>query len=112
MESDGPPNSPEQMDASLVLYLEEMFFEGEELHRGTTMLAALLHKWPEMGRGIRTSLPRSRQSLQGWKRMGPSRARLPLPWLIAAGAAHWMVENVSAVMSPLTVLTFVCYLRP
>ncbi len=35
-----------------------------------------------------------------------------MPWLLAAGAAHWTAMNISADMALLTVLAFVCYLRP
>ena len=107
-----PTFCKDSMDGLLVEYLDEQFWEGEELHEGTSTLAAILHTWPELGRGDRGSLPRSRQALQGWSKLGPSRARLPLPWLVMAGVCHWMAEEVAASMALVTLLTFVCYLRP
>ncbi len=107
-----PTWSRDQMDLLLVNFLDDMFWEGEQLAQGTAMLAAVQHKWPELGRGERTSFPRSRQALQGWRRLGPARARLPFPWLVAAGAAHWMAEQSLAEMALTTVLAFICYLRP
>ena len=100
------------MDEELCAFVEDMFWDGEELGMGTLALAATLHFHPALGRGVRGRLPETRQALQGWKRLGPSRARLPLPWLLAAAAAHWMALNLSVNMALLTVLAFFCYLRP
>ena len=88
-----PSEDAQAMGWLLAEFLDELFFQGEQLAVGTKMLAAILHEWPRLGRGVRNSLPLARQALQGWKRLNPSRARLPLHWRIAFSIADLMLDK-------------------
>jgi hypothetical protein len=101
-----------EVDRRLAGYLEHLFLEGEQLHVGTMTLAAVLDAFPGLGRGSKTALPVSRQALQGWKKLGPPKARLPLPWAIVGAIAHWLAEHQGPRMALVTVLAFHLYLRP
>ena len=100
------------MGPFLAQYSDQLFMAGEEVPVGTKTLAAVLHRWPKLGRRSPRSLPEARQALQGWQRAAPLQSRLPLPWLMVAGIADYMAEHHSCRMAFLTVLAFHCYLRP
>eukprot|EP00974_Lingulodinium_polyedra_P042505 4080718-Lingulodinium_polyedra.AAC.1 len=47
---------------------------------------------PGSGRCGRGVLPRAGRALQGWRRGGPARSRLPLPWEVVALLALTLVQ--------------------
>ena len=107
-----PHQDATRMSKLLAAYFNELYFEGALVYEGTQTLAAILHRWPSLGRGNRTALPEARQALQGWSKLSPPHARLPLPWQLAAAVAHVLAEDGKPLMGLLTVLSFHGYLRP
>jgi len=107
-----PSQDPQQMSALLGEYLDTLFFGGEQLTMATRVFAAVLFQWPHLGRGVRNSLPLARQALQGWKKLNPGRARLPIHWLLIAALADVLLDRMKPWMALLLVVTFHAYLRP
>ena len=66
------------MGPLLAEYFDHMFFEGAQPRKGTKTLAAALWKSPALGRVDKRSLPEARRALQGWRRLAPPHARLPM----------------------------------
>ena len=100
------------MGPLLAEYLDELFFQGEQLATGTKVLVAVLLEWPHLGRGARSSLPQARQALQGWLKLNPHRARLPIHWKMAAAIADVMLDRDLPWAALTTVLSFHAFLRP
>ena len=47
----------DKMSEAFVAYFDHCYFQGAELYVGTRTLAAVLHRYPWMGRYSRQSLP-------------------------------------------------------
>eukprot|EP00969_Alexandrium_andersonii_P345783 15284157-Alexandrium_andersonii.AAC.1 len=76
------------------------------------MLAAVLHHRPALGKESKSSLPLSRQALQGWRKVNPSHARLPLHWELVAAMADVMCDRKLWRPALVTVIAFHARLRP
>ncbi|CAK0877880.1 unnamed protein product [Prorocentrum cordatum] len=63
--------SDEKVDEMLVRFFERDFFLGEQAHRGTKLLAALMHAEPGFGRRGSRRVPRAWRALKGWGRLAP-----------------------------------------
>ena len=101
-----------KLDAQVTEYLNALYFDGEGLSRGTYVVSAVLHTWPDLARSTQRPLPLCRQALKGWRNLAPPQSRLPLPWDIVAAIAHELATELSPRMSLLTVLVFHSYMRP
>jgi integrase len=101
-----------QLDDTMVEIVDALFFEGEGLSAGQFAMAAALWKNPSLGRGGKTTLPRTRRALKGWATIHPPRSRAPLP----RAAAALMIAHIARVVSPRIALALwlglECYLRP
>ena len=106
------PHQPWVVDQQLAHFLDYLFFEGEGAETGEYTLAAVLHQWPSLNAQGKKSLPKARQALKGWRKVTPTKARLPMPWTFVAAIAMRMLELQGPLMALLTVLAFHCYLRP
>ncbi|CAK0825888.1 unnamed protein product, partial [Prorocentrum cordatum] len=101
-----------QLVVGLAQYFHDLFFNGEVVDRASALLAALAHlescrlsrKTPE--------LPRARAALRGFGRLAPKRARLPMPWVVAALVIVKMIACGNVGAGWLTLLNFAFYCRP
>ncbi|CAK0903488.1 unnamed protein product [Prorocentrum cordatum] len=102
----------DHLDDWLALWMDEEFLNGEQAYVGSQMMAVAKFHLPAFGKSGGRSLPRAGQSLRGWRRLAPGRARLPLPWEAVALLAEQLVLDGYWTTAVLVVLSFHCYFRP
>ena len=86
--------------------------EGEDLSAAQYLIAAIIFFVPAIkAMGIQ-SLPRVKQSLQGWRRLCPPQSRLPVPFEVVALVFLWAVESNRVQLGFHLLLSFMLYLRP
>ena len=113
LEKEGLPcMNPPEVDVALVKCFNHLFFAGVNPWRGETLLAAVLHQRPELGKLGGNSLPRTLRSLRGWRRLCPSRTRIPFGWDVWAGVAAEMVRRGLVRMAIAILIGVDAYLRP
>ena len=101
----------DELEVSLLMWMEEQFFEGESVQTGTSMFAAIMYTRVDLKR-TQHALPRARTALRGWKKLAPPKSRLPLPWVVTALIVNQLAYEGEMEAAVLTALTFVLYLRP
>ncbi|OLP86116.1 Gag-Pro-Pol polyprotein [Symbiodinium microadriaticum] len=99
------------VDLPMSQMLEDMFDSGEDLSQGEYLVAAVQFKQPHL-RGTKQSLPLSRQSLAGWRKLDPPKSRLPLPWEVVCLMALEAFSQKKVEIGLYLLLAFVAYLRP
>ena len=104
--------SAKQVDSALCLMLDVMFNEGEDLSQAQYMVAAVLFKMPCLRSPRQTSLPVTKQTMQGWRKLEPPKSRLPLPWEAVCGMAKCMIEQKKIQEALMMMMCFHLYLRP
>ncbi|CAK0883227.1 unnamed protein product, partial [Prorocentrum cordatum] len=67
------------LDDALVEYLDCLYFDGYNHERGDELLSGLAFEEPKFRRGGEGKLARARAALQGFRRLAPGQARMPLP---------------------------------
>ncbi|CAK0867614.1 unnamed protein product, partial [Prorocentrum cordatum] len=89
------------LDETLVKYLDCLYFDGYNHERGDKPLSGLAFEEPKFRQGGEEGLARARAALQGFRRLAPGQARLPLPRpefaaLLGAGVVTTGVDFGSA----------------
>ena len=97
----------ESLDATVITFMTAMFLDGEGVHSGAVLVAALRHLY-----GKAMSLPRAARALTGWRRLAPPRQRLPLPRAAMFAIAGALMAEGRTQMALAVALAFSCYLRP
>ena len=100
------------VDQALSRFLDHVFLRGESLAGAQRILAAVMFFHPLLGRGGRGSLPKAAQSLKGFRRIDPPRARLPLPWPLIVMIFNHLWRRGEVTYALALILMFECYLRP
>ena len=95
------------LDATVIAYMTALYMDGEGVHAGEVLIAALRYTL-----GTALSLPRAARSLKGWRRLAPPRQRLPLPRPAMFAIAGAFLAEGRSQMALAIVLGFACYLRP
>eukprot|EP00438_Fugacium_kawagutii_P003851 Skav230672 [mRNA] locus=scaffold2185:329965:335309:- [translate_table: standard] len=99
-----------QLDRLMTNYLEHCYLEGEDLSFANYAVAAVMYYIPRT-KGLQT-LPLVQQSMRGWRRLCPPRARLPIPYeavcLLSLQAYKERKMEVCLALQ----LMFLLYLRP
>ena len=102
--------APADMDAALVVFLEQCFCDGMSINEATKFLAAIIDHRPELA--PKNILAHARRALKGWKNLDPGTSRPPVAWPVVALIVSKMLE-LSLITPALLVLTmFVTYCRP
>ena len=99
-----------QLDKLLVNYLEFQYLEGADLSRANYIAAAVMYMRPETR--TMAGLPRAQQSLRGWRRLCPPRARMPIPYEVVCRLVEVAAREKQAEIGLLLLLSFFLYLRP
>ncbi|CAK0893680.1 unnamed protein product [Prorocentrum cordatum] len=107
-----PLSPPSALDATLAEYLECLYFEGHDAGMGTKVIAAVGFFVPEVSRHGPARLPRARLAAQGWLRLSPLRAGLPIPVEVVAAIAVAMCARGERRAAAGALLATTCYLRP
>lgn len=100
------------MDNALSSFFNKMFFDGWEVSVGEKTLAALMTFCPRYAGAGDLVLPRSRKSLQGWRRLAPPRARTPHAIFVVSRIAAMLVAAGELAMAIFSLLAFGTYARP
>lgn len=83
-----------------------------DLSLGRYIVAAVTFVRPELRSPSMQKLPRTKQSLQGWRNLMPPQSRLPIPWevtcLVAALAFKMRLKQMGVAL----LVAFCMYLRP
>ena len=100
------------LDQALCRMLNIMFSDGEDLSHAQYMLAASLFFNPHLKSSKQMALPLTKQTLQGWKKLDPPKARLPLPWEAVCGLVELSFLEGQREIGLMMLLCFCLYLRP
>ena len=103
---------PSLVDSCLEEMLNHMFEQGEDLSKSQYMLAAVLYRLPHLKSSKQAMLPRSKQSLQGWRRLDPPKSRLPLPWEVVCLMIKYAMAHNYLQEALIMAMCFALYLRP
>ena len=68
-----------QIDTALTIYSNAQYMFGVLHHRGNTLTAAIMHRYPRYSRHEGGKLPRFHRCLRGWKLLTPRRTRKAFP---------------------------------
>ena len=93
---------------SLADYFDVQYLEGRSSHEGEKTLAALEFQFHE----CKGRLGRSRKASKGWRKLVPTRGRLPLPTVAAYGIAMQMMVKNERAMALMVLLSVDLYLKP
>ena len=103
-------SSPQELDLQLSLYLEELYLAGEDLSVANYVTAAVMFHVP--GCKSMKGLPKSQQSMRGWRRLCPPRSRLPVPYEVVCLLAQEAVRQDQLELGLAMLVIFLMYLRP
>ena len=101
-----------EVDRNVTLYLEEMFYEGEDVSTAQYVVASLLYHVPSLKPPQMSLLPRAKQSLKGWRKISPARSRLPAPWEVVCLLGRHAVRLGLVHFYLHMMVMFALYLRP
>ena len=102
---------PEDLDTAACDFCDFQFLQGEQADCGTKLLAALVHRTPELAKASGRALPRLARVLKSWRKFAPTPTRDPLPWLVTVGIAMQMAHNNFFEGALMVVLLFDTYMR-
>lgn len=91
-------------------YLEELYLGGEDLSVGNYVVAAVNYHRPDLRGAV--NLPRTHQSLKGWRTLCPPRSRMPIPYEVICLLAREALLKGKIEICLVLLLNFFCYLRP
>ena len=101
--------SLEVLDSMLANYLEHCYLEGEDLSFANYALASVVYHLP---RAKGAALPLVQQSMRGWQRLCPPRARLPIPYEVVCLLSMQAYKEHKLEICVVLQLMFLLYLRP
>jgi hypothetical protein len=105
-------STPGELDETLLIVFDEMYFNGMSAEDGSTLLAALKFFKPEYSRLGDCHLPRAHRAVRAWHKVAPNQQRLPFPE-VALGAVLGVLLNRRQVLLSVNLLTqYRTYLRP
>ena len=99
------------MDVAVPWHMDEQYHEGAPGSDASKILAALGALRPELTRGAH-ELRRAHRAAQGWMRLSPAVARMPIPWVAVLLIVNDLVARVFRVAAQACVMAFALYLRP
>lgn len=101
-----------ELDAVVVLHFDERFFKGASPEVGSSLVATLKHFIAEVRIGGRGALPRAQRALASWRKLRPTKQRLPLPRIVLLAMAGTVVAlGFPATLALKWVLMFHTYMR-
>ena len=100
------------VDPLLVMYLEDLFFQGNMPNRGDYVVASVMFNYPRLSKGTRSSLPQAWRALKGWRKVSPPRSRLPEVKPFWMGVAMLFCSWGLVSMAAFVLLSLSTYLRP
>lgn len=104
------PRSIFDLDYHLSNYMVDMWYGG----KGKTLASCTLYGLDMLMPGMRSKLPLSLRSLNGFGRLRPSISHPPMPWPVCAAVSLWLAvnnPNHGLSMAIGVILSFDCYLR-
>ena len=101
--------SLEVLDSMLANYLEHCYLEGEDLSFANYAVASVVYHLP---RAKGAALPLVQQSMRGWRRLCPPRARLPIPYEVVCLLSMQAYKEHKLEICVVLQLMFLLYLRP
>ena len=112
LEGSMPITSAEGIDLAMGTFFNELFLQGKNPWRGELLLAGMMHAMPEFSKAGQLSLPRTLRCLKGWRRLCPSRTKVPWGWDLWCAVAAELCR-LGYLRVAIAVLVGVgCYLRP
>eukprot|EP00438_Fugacium_kawagutii_P025616 Skav209719 [mRNA] locus=scaffold528:209114:215555:- [translate_table: standard] len=98
----------EDLDRLLTQYLEVLYLDGSDLSAANYLVAAAVFHVPS----AKGQLPLTQQSLKGWRKLCPPRARMPIPYEVACLLSQLAVQQNKIQIALVIQLAFLLYLRP
>ena len=104
--------SDPELDLSLLLFFDMLFFKGKGVDAGSKLVAALKYMMPRFARVGAGTLPRTARALTSWGKARPGNQRLPFP-LIALMAVIGVLTFQGKTWEALYLFVqFRTYIRP
>ena len=103
---------PKLADPMLVGLFDDKALDGVHAGWSGKAFSSIGFFLPEYSGAMRALLPQAKAAQQGWKRLTPSRSRLPIPFELAAALFHTLVTMGRLESALITLLCFCLYLRP
>jgi hypothetical protein len=110
--SKGRLKNIETVDQELCQFLEEQYYEGEDISLAQYTVASVLFFNPSLKAHGNAALPRVKQSLKGWRKLCPTRSRMPVPWEVTCLLVQDMIGLGKIHLALHTLLMHTLYLRP
>ncbi|CAK0862630.1 unnamed protein product [Prorocentrum cordatum] len=108
-----PAWTREEWGATAFEFVEWLFDQGGADATAKRLGSALAWGEPKLSAGtLRLSFPVLQQTLRGWVQQRPELSRPPVPWLAAAAAALWLLEQGLEVAALGAVIMCETYMRP
>ena len=108
----GSWREPHLVDQVLAECREELSFDGYGGGEASRLIAAWQDRFPEYGRQGMWSLPHAQRAAKGFRRLAPTRSRLPLPLAFACAIAMVALAEGEWLEAVAWLVMFVAYLRP
>ena len=106
-----PLTTEDQVDEGIAMWLDELYFDGEDLSAGSWAYAAVTF-FTGLNKASGALMPRSRRALQGFRKLAPPRSRLPMPYMVVAMVVMELLARRRLQSGLAVLLIFELYLRP
>ena len=106
-----PTGDAAEMDMVLLDFADLLYLDGEMVDAGFKLLAAVVHRFPNLSRFGDQRMPRFQRALRAWKRYAPTPSRDPMPWSILCGIMACMVRRDCVIHAVFALLLFDTYMR-
>ena len=100
------------LDMTLVLFFEELFWKQLAPSEGSKTLASLKFFYPQLSKLGGIQLPRSIRVLMSWEKSRPQAQRIPLPWLCLCAILGELIHRQRLVTALCLLIQFITYMRP
>ena len=100
------------IDHCIAMYLNHLFWKGEQPYRGEKFLAGWMHRHPRYGRIGDLKLSRSWRALKGWRRLCPGNSKKPMPLGVWCAVAIELVRMRQVRMALFLLVALSTYARP
>ena len=101
-----------ELDMTLVLFFEELFWKQVSAAEGSKFVACLKFIYPQLAQLGSLSLPRSIRALRSWEKLRPNVQRVPLPWICLCAILGELLHRGRLPSALCLLIQFITYMRP
>ena len=105
-------SSASDLDTSLVLFFEELFWKQVSAAEGSKFIAGLKFVYPQLAKLGGVNQPRSVRALRAWEKIRPNVQRFPLPWICLCAILGDLIHHNRIQTALCLLIQYITYLRP